>query len=189
MKRISSFLVVASLFGLCSVAMAGQAKINLKAQAQVKTEGMVRLSDIASVQGTAAQKRTIGDVVVLVAPKPGCSKTVGADYIQRKLESVRLKDVKIDGAAEVTIEGECVRIESAVLLEQAKTFISSLLPVLTTGTYSISIVKEPDELVIPVGSKVEMQPRLMFSEPRVGTNYVLIDAKVDGKVMGTARAT
>lgn len=189
MKRILSILVASVILGSCSHALAGQAKVNLKSQVQVKSDGMVCLRDIASVQGTAAQKRAIGSVVVLVAPKPGCTKTVGADYIQRKLESVRLKDVQFDGASEVTIEGECIRIEAADLLEQAKAYLTGLLPVLTNGTYSVSVVREPDELVIPVGSKVEILPRLMFSEPKIGANYVLLDAKVDGKVMGTARVT
>jgi flagella basal body P-ring formation protein FlgA len=189
MKRILGLLVVTILVWSCSYAFAGQAKVSLKGQVQVKSEGMVHLSDIASVQGTPAQKRALGDVVVLIAPKPGCTKIIAADYVQRKLDSVRFKDVQLDGASEVSVEGECVRIESADLLEQAKSYLTGLLPVLSAGTYSVSVVKEPEELIIPVGSKVEILPRLMFSEPKTGPNYILLDAKVDGKVMGTARAT
>jgi len=189
MKCIIGLLVTSVILGACSHALAGQAKVSLKGQVQVKSDGMVRLSDISTIQGTIAQKHAIGDVIVLVSPKPGCTKTIDMDYVQRKLDSVRLKNVQLDGASEVTIEGECVHIEAADLLEQAKSYLTGLLPVLSNGTYSVTVVKEPDELVIPVGSKVEVLPRLMFSEPRIGPNYILLDVKVDGKVMGTARAT
>src|SRR5512140_1557670 len=115
MKRVYAILIIAIIACCSSCAMAGQARVSLKAQVRVKPEGMVKLCDIASIQGSAAQKRAIGEVVVLIAPKPGNTKTIEAEYVQRKLESVRIKDVRMEGASEVAIEGDCIRIEPSDL--------------------------------------------------------------------------
>lgn len=172
-----------------SASKAVQTRLVLKQNAMVKPSGMVLVNDIAQIHGNTKQKKEIGEVALLVAPRPGQTKTVDADYIRRKLESVRVNDVKIEGASQITIEGESIRFESAELQEQAKTYLSGVLPPITSGTYSISVINEPDALVLPTGNKVEIQPRLMLSEARVGSNYVLLDARIDGKVAATAKAT
>ena len=72
--------------------------VRLKAEAEVRGE-MVRVADVAVVEGSEEAKARIGEVVVGPSPLPGEARMISAGYVKLRLRKagVGLEDVRVEG--------------------------------------------------------------------------------------------
>ncbi|MCL5105768.1 MAG: flagellar basal body P-ring formation chaperone FlgA [Armatimonadetes bacterium] len=182
MKRsVRIFLILTGVLALRIAAHSAAAKVVLRPESEVQAAHAVTLRDIASISGPQALVGKIGEIQVSAGPLAGERRTVDASYIRLKLGAINTSvPVKLVGPDKITVMGKCARISSSQLADEAKMFLTSQLPSDDT-TYEVEVDRQPREIVVPAGSRVEVKPRLLTSAVRCGLNTIGVDVVVDGK--------
>lgn len=199
MKRALLVLIVVTVVLLARAAHAGtpshrisppvqtakaSPKITIPADAQVATDRPVTVAQVARIDAPKSLSARIGDVVITSAPLPGSQRSIESEYVRFKLASAGFADVKVTGAARITLTGKCRRVSPQVLQETVKDYAMDLLP--KDGlTYEIEVERAPHEMVMPDDPAIEIKPRLFSTAIHTGVNTMAIDASLAGRTLST----
>jgi flagella basal body P-ring formation protein FlgA len=162
-------------------------KVTLLPEVEVRTDQPVTVVDVATIDGPKARRLKIAQVVVTGAPLPGSKRSIESEYVKLKLGSAGFGDVKVAGAARITLTGKCRRVGPKVLEDAAKDYAMGLLPQ-GSLTYEIEVERSPREMVLPDDPSIELKPRLFGPAIHVGVNTIAIDALASGRAIRTTSA-
>ena len=180
-------IVVLGILVVGAVGHAAEPKVTLLPEAQVRTDRPVTVGDIAKIDGPKAVSQKIGQVVVTGAPLPGGKRSIESEYVKLKLGSAGFGDVKLVGAARISLTGKCRRVSPKVLEDAIKDYAMGLLPQ-SSLTYEIEVERSPREMVLPDDASIEIKPRLFGPTIHVGVNTIAIDALGSGRAICTTSA-
>ncbi len=183
MSRIRTILALMTLvfWGALS-SNAAVVKITLLPEVEVTSSGSVFLRDIASIEGPSDIVKRIGDLSIAGGPRPGQTRTVSSNFVLTKIISSRVKaEIKLSGAESVIINATCVKKSADELEDAARNFVISTLPQ-DNKTYDIIVQRAPRDISVESGKTVEIRPRLMGGRVRPGSNTIILEVVVNGKV-------
>lgn len=188
MKRaLLVLIVVFTVLVARAIAHSAEIKVVLPAQVEVGTSQQVSLKDLAKIQAPKAIAVKLGDVSITSAPLPGEERPLEAHYVQLKLSAAGFGDVKVAGAAKVTLVGKCRRVSVQQMQDTVKEFALGQLP--QSGlTYDIEVERSPREMVLPDDPAIEVKPRLFSSSIHAGVNTIAIEALLNGRTVQTRSA-
>jgi flagella basal body P-ring formation protein FlgA len=151
--RAGLLALLAVLGGLGPAAASPQPPtVVVRAEALV-TAPEVRLRDCADVQGAAPG---LGDAVVASAPAPGQALDVSQGQLRAFLAGSGLAFARVVGApsCRVTVRAELLR--GSALEQEAVASLRSRMgpPPLRGGQYVFEVLTHPQDLLVPVGSRV-----------------------------------
>ncbi|MEN6582626.1 MAG: flagellar basal body P-ring formation chaperone FlgA [Armatimonadota bacterium] len=185
MKRSILILLLTACTLTIGAVHAAQVKVTLRPESQVQPAHTVTVGDIASIEAPKAVASRIGGVTIATAPLPGQQRMIKSSYIKLRLKSIGSSgDVKLIGPDEVAIVGECVKLSSDELADEAKSFVLSQLQN-DSCTYEVTIERAPRELTIAAGGNIKLKSRFMGSAIRRGVNTVMVDVQRDGRTVAS----
>ena len=185
-------LLVCMWFAFWAQACAAEsARVTIAPQVSVKPSKMVRLGDMASIQGPQDRVRRLNDVEIARAPGPGASREVTIDWIRSRIQcagietaSVRLTVGKsavgqdLANTRKVTLIGRSQTVSGVDIANAAR---QAVLDRAGAGVRcETEIESMPSDLSVPVGS-VELVAHLRSqSWPlRSGRQWVNVGIVVD----------
>lgn len=185
MKLFVSTILFALIASCGLTSQNARVKVLVKPESAVMPMRSVKLADVAEIRGPADLAHKLGDVALALGPMPGQARNIDLSSLKAKLKAAGLDKVAdITGPAKLTIIGRATKFEATELIDHAKSYLLTLLPV-GSRTYEIEVQREPRELVV-VGDEASIRPRLLGTAPHLGTNTVALDAVVNNKVVATA---
>jgi flagella basal body P-ring formation protein FlgA len=190
MKRsiLILLVVVAVLLAKTFAHGAVVAKVILHPKSEVRSAQPITLGEIASVEAPQALAKKISGTVICTGPIPGNERIVDAEYVKAKLNALDLGcTIKVTGASAV-LTGKCLRISSKQLEDEALNFVAAQAPSAEI-TYGATIQRSPREIVLPGGSNVEIQAKILSGSVKPGPNTIALEVITDGRVAATTSAT
>ncbi len=173
-------LLLSSL--LLALSIHGWAGAKLTIPATVTVHGAsVRLSDVATIEGTEHECAQLNSVTLGAAPLVGenCTFSLGAIRMRLRQAGVDPTTVTIDCPSSVTVTRPAMAVDGAMLVSLADQWLRDRLPVVAGEELTLTPLRVPANLQLPEG-------KLSWQYEETGgaggaTRGVLLSALVDGK--------
>lgn len=181
--------LIALVIGLGCKVNAAAAKVTFRAEAQVQPGFDVTVKDVAEITASGDIAAKVGAVQVARAPLAGQSRTMGTDYIKRKIvQAAGQAAVEVSGPANIKLIGQCTRVSGQDLADAAQEYAYQLIP--NDGRdYEVSVDPISREVIAPEGSDIRIDAETISNEMKPGLNSVRLSVKADGKSVGTTFAS
>jgi len=156
--------------------------ITVKPRASVKASQMIKLGEIATVEGKADDVARLKLVEIARAPLPGCVRQIGPDWIKTRIACAGFdtKGVSIKAPKTVVLVSGSQTVKGVDIVETAKSFMTSQLSA-SDITYTLSTNSDQPDLLVPDG-KLELAAEPMNRAISPGNQQVYVDVLVDGSL-------
>ena len=168
------------------------ARVVIEPQVSVKPSQMVRLGEIARIEGPQDRVRRLNDVEIARAPGPGASREVTTDWIRSRIQCAGIDRASVricvgepaarqssGNTQRVTLVGRSQTVSGADIAEAARQAIADRMGAEFTCTAQVD--STPSDLTVPDGAvELVARPRAQFGQLRSGRQWVSVGIVVDG---------
>jgi flagellar basal body P-ring formation protein FlgA len=148
-KKIFVYLAFVMFLCICT-ASANQVEINIKDKVTLKEKTII-ISDISKVTGDNVELvKKISNIEIGRTPWPNNFRKIGIAFLKMRLKTsnIKLSDIVFNGARAVTISVEATKITGAEIVQKAREYLLSVLPMVDREN-AVELERMPGDQWVP----------------------------------------